>query len=198
MRGVNPESHTTLHHWNSCPRLAKARWRTTSKSILSENTMTNLTFPKELASEMFDASVRFSKFIHIPTLDANQLNDDFRDFVDEYCEQYYETLAQTWDDLNIHIAEPDKFPDQAWMLAETLLDYCNKEFLICADVSIPQKFNFNEKGEFLNCNCGFGNYYQIWFFADSTVQAAKFAIDWAAKLFEQRMSHARKEQGLEG
>lgn len=155
-------------------------------------------FTKDLAGEMYDASCRFSKFIHIPTLDANQPNDAFRDFVDEYCEQYYETLAQTWDDFKIHVKDPDKFPDQAWMFAETLWDYCDKEFLICADVSIPSDFKFNEKGEFLSCRSGFGHYYQIWIFADNTTEAAKFAIDWAEKLFDKRMEHDRLKQGFEG
>lgn len=154
-------------------------------------------FTKDLAIEMFDSSVRFSKFIHIPTLDANQPDDAFRDFVDEYCEQYYETLAQTWEGFKIHVKDPDKFPDQAWMLAETLWDYCEKEFLICADVAIPSDFKFNEKGQFLSCRSGFGHYYQIWFFADSTVQAAKFSINWAERMHQEYEDKARKEQGIE-
>lgn len=149
------------------------------------------TFNKDLAIHMFDANVRFSKFIHLPTLDVSQPIDAFDEFIEEYADQYFETLAETWPNLTKHI-DRDSFPTEAWELAEVLSDFCNKEFLICAEVAIPKDFKFTADGEVQSYRSGFGNYYQIWFFADTTTEAAKYAINWAEKLFDRRMKAAQE------
>ena len=154
-------------------------------------------FSKDLAGDMYDASIRFSEIIHIPTLDAVSPTDQIERFSEDYLDGDRNTLSSTWDKFSKYLDSDEELPKDTWEVAEILLDYCDKEFIFHIDIAIPHAFHFNEKGQFSSCSSGFGYYRQIYIFANSTTEAAEFGIAYAEKMHQEYENKARVEQSIQ-
>lgn len=157
-------------------------------------------FPKQLAQDMFDSNVSFTKILHIPTLSVGHgVSDDFEEFLSSMDSFNSDIIIKNHPELKDLIESIKKYSGPEWdeEHAQQVSIQCNGlEFLVLLQLSIPRNFNFNEKKQFESCSIG-GIYQQIWIFAKDMSHAAEQALHHANEIFTREEVKARKEQGLE-